>query len=170
MKSITMTVIGLCLLTHCTFAQENILKNGDFSKGKMGWKMKPGVRIREIPDPNNTINRFVEVSLDKSENQTLWTAFDIKSKTKAVKVGLRVKPGAGYASAIPDSNQLTVRITRPNKGSTFTGWKIDANKGDWQNFDWDFSSFEGERDFTFSIEFHPGTGTVWLDDVVITEI
>jgi len=168
-KVTAIAVIGLCLIAPRLFAQENTIKNGDFSRGKMGWNMEPGVRIREYPEPTNPTNRLVEVTLDKKDNRSLSSKFDIKSKTTALKIKLRIKPASNFASAIPDSNQVTVRITRPNKGSTFTGWKIPAGN-EWQNFDWDFSAFEGERNFVFSLEFHPGTGSVLLDDIIITEL
>ena len=169
MKTFIAAAVGLCLLTHGALADDNAIKNGDFTKGKMGWKMEPGIRVIDVPEEANQVNRVVEVTVDKKTARTISLRFDIKSKTKALKIQLRLKPGSDFVSATPEGDQLTFRVTRPDGGSTFSGRKIER-KEEWQELTWDFSSFERARNFTFSVEFHPGTGTIQMDDVVIKEM
>jgi hypothetical protein len=168
MKSWAYALIGLFLLAASATAEDNILKNGSFNKGRMNWDMGPGMRVIDIPDGAGHSNKVLEVELDKNKLRVLSVNLDTKSKTKALVIAFRIKPQPGYVSAVPEGHQLTVRMHRPG-GSTFSSRAI-APTGDWQDVKWNFSDLKNTRGFTFSIEIHPGAGTVLLDDVVIQEL
>lgn len=163
----TMTLL-LAFTLSAPAGDDNAAKNGDFEKGKMGWKTEPGVHVIDITDAGKPA-KVLETELDKNDTRKLSTRIDIKSKTKALLVSFRMKPGPNFKSATPDGDQFTLRMERPHGGSTFSGRKIKPGN-EWQNYTWDFSTFEGARTFTFSIEFHAGEGALWVDDVVVKEL
>lgn len=168
MKSWAFALVGLLLLASAATAEDNILKNGSFNKGRMNWDMGPGMRVIDIPDGVGPSNKVLEVELDKNKIRVLSVKLDTKSKTKALVIAFRIKPQPGYVSTMPEGHQLTVRMHRPG-GSTFSSRAMESTGG-WQDVKWNFADLKNARDFTFSIEIHPGAGTVLLDDVVIQEL
>ena len=168
MKMSLLAVASLLAVTCVAAAQENAIKNGDFEKGKMGWRMEPGIHVIDAPDATGTSNKVLEVEVDKNDTKSISTRLDIKSKTKALVITFRVMPRPGFKSVSPEGNQVTVRMARTG-GATFCGWNIGPN-GQWKDIKWDFSSFQGSRSFTFVMEFHTGEGKIWIDNIVVQEL
>ena len=147
---------------------DNMVKNGDFEKGKMGWKTEPGVHVIDITDAGKA-NKVLEVELDKNSKKMASTRVNLKSKTKALTLTLRVKPSPGFKSATPDGTQLTIRFKRADGSHSFWEKKV-TSKDEWQEIKWDYSDLKGSAALVFSIEFHPGEGVLWVDDVVAKEM
>jgi hypothetical protein len=161
-------VIGSFLVLACAAqAGESAIRNGDFSKGKIGWNVERTMRVISVAEADGSSNKVMLVMLDGNATRTLSARFDIKSKTKVLHITFRVKPCPGYKSATPDGNQMTLRFVGPSS-TTFTSRRL-APKDEWQNFDFDIWQFAKSRTFTFNIEFHPATGELWVDDVVAAE-
>lgn len=145
---------------------DNCLKNGDFEKGKSGWVMEPGVRVVEQEEPGRGMNNVVEAQLHKTRNRELTTRIQPKSKTKALIISMRVKAGDDFESATPSADQMTLRMERSDRSATFTSRKIEKKEG-WQDVTWTFSEIRGSTALKFLVIFHPGQGSVFLDDVVV---
>jgi hypothetical protein len=168
MKMWVCAIVGVLVASTAFAADDNILKNGNFNKGRMNWDLDSGMRVIDVAGAAGESNKVLDVELDKNKVRTLAAKVDIKSKTKALLIAFRVKPEPGFRSATPEVDQVTIRMARRG-GSTFSGRAIKPS-GEWQEIKWDYSPPENTRDFTFSIEFHPGAGTIWVDDVVIQEL
>ena len=53
-------------------------------------------------------------------------------------------------------------------GSTYWARSIEAD-GEWKNIDWNLAFLRGGKSLILSLEFHPGDGTIYLDDTIVTE-
>jgi hypothetical protein len=146
-------------------AGENLLKNGDFSKGKMGWDMEPGVRVTQQVEGGVT-NQLVEVDLHKSRTLSLSTRIQPKSRAKTLMMTARAKPSSDFASASPGGSQLTFRLERADKSTVSWNLKIKPIP-EWQNFSLSCPGIQGGQPLKFFIMVHPGEGSVFLDDVVV---
>ena len=70
MKILICTMAFLLAFTLSAPADnDNAVRNGDFEKGKMGWKTKPGVHVIDITDAGKP-TKVLEAELDKNNKKT----------------------------------------------------------------------------------------------------
>ncbi|MFH0980517.1 MAG: hypothetical protein V2A79_03135 [Planctomycetota bacterium] len=167
---VVLFVLILCASRLAMAEDESILKNGDFEKGKMGWKMEPGIRVVDEPGaaPGQPANQVLEAEAHKSRTRKMQAQLNVSTKAKALIFSMRVKASPSFRSATPSADQLTLRLERPDRSATFTSRRIATNDV-WQTIDWNYTQLEGARRLDFSIEFHPGDGSVYVDDAVMKE-
>lgn len=107
MKRILFILIGSFLLTGLTWG-ENLLVNGDFSKGSKGWKFKN----KQGAGQGYATNGMVVLSLGKEDGE------------QKIYQDLTVKPGATY--------QLKASFKTEGKPSLYVFFYIAKEEGKWE--------------------------------------
>lgn len=159
-------LLAAALLAMPARAEDDGVKNGDFEKGKFGWDSTPGVRVVNAPVPERPLNRALEFNLLKNEKRRVWQRIAVPHNCNLMKVSLKMKAGPGYKAAAPPAEQYTMRYERRD-GSGVLSTRIVEKKPEWTEVTWDMTDFSGSQSIVFSIEIHPGEGSVLIDDVKI---
>ena len=172
--ALAVLVLFMALSSRAALVAENLLKNGDFEKGRMSWSMEPGLRVVPIAEalpqaPDPARGQVLAVDLHKSNRLTLSDRIRIDRKTRALVIRMKVRPGPGFAPLAADVPQFTLRMEYSSGGAIFVAKTIDP-KGDWQDVKWDFPDLRNNQQFKFVVEFHPGAGIFLVDDILIEEI
>ena len=172
--ALAVVVMLMALSSRAALVAENLLKNGDFEKGRMSWSMEPGLRVVPIAEvlpqaPDPARGQVLAVDLHKSNRLTLSDRIRIDRKTRALVIRMKVRPGPGFNPLAADVPQFTLRMEYSSGGAIFVAKTIDP-KGDWQDVKWDFPDLRNNQQFKFLVEFHPGAGVFLVDDILIEEI
>ncbi|QYY36937.1 hypothetical protein [Ruficoccus sp. ZRK36] len=152
---------ALCLLFVFTFgfagalhAGDDLLRNGDFSRGLSGWKGD-----RKIAEDGD--NKYVVVRLNSKDTQKFeQDDLDVKN-VRAVEVKLRFRVSDDYSG-----RGFILRFSYAG-GSTYT----NVDKGlstEWKSIGWTFENSRGLDEITFSVEVLPGDGSIEFDDFSVT--
>jgi hypothetical protein len=164
-------IVGGLLHTLAAEDEVNAIKNGDFEKGSTSWELGTGVRVitvqEKAEDGSIKTNKVCEIPLRKDHDNRIITSVAMAKKTKELSVSLRVKPSENFESALPDGDQMSLRLyySKGSKGSSFIACKIKPN-GQWQNITRTFQC-SVLQDVSLRIDILPGSGRVWVDDVVV---
>lgn len=144
----------LILATLCAVSlhANDVLRNGDFSRGTGSWKGD-----RRVVTEGEA--KYLQVDLDRRKHKEFsQDKLSVKGADRVV-LTFRYRTSEDYES----SKGITLRFLRPNAGSTYRDLKITASP-DWKTHTWDFSRIRGADELTFLIEVHEGKGSIMFDD------
>ncbi len=132
---------------------KNLIKNGDFSRGKSSWKSK--LKLKEIKDKNN---KYLEITVPKRK-KTLQLAqkISLSKKTVALKISLKVKSDT--------VKKMRIRLAH-KKGSNSVEKKITQ---EWTTVEW---TYKNPADYRLELKlvFEKGAGKVYIDDLKVLQI
>ncbi len=128
-----------------------LLKNGDISRGSSGWKGDR--KIISIAD-----NKLIEVKVSNKSIRS-FTQEEIKCKgLKDVTLIFRYRASKDY-----NGRGMTVRFRKENYGTIYSSSKI-VNDGNWHDYKWEFDQIKDSKKLDLIIEIKEGAGTVYFDD------
>jgi hypothetical protein len=136
-----------------------LLKNGGFNDGKRRWDTDKGMRVIEEED-----NQFLAIELDNNKDRYLRQRFKRDAEAGGIILSTRIKAESDEPG---DTLSYTLRFSYVG-GSTYWARSIEAD-GEWKNIDWNLAFLRGGKSLILSLEFHPGDGTIYLDDTIVTE-
>lgn len=168
------TIAALIGLGACSLAAENALTNGDFERKKIGWDTDTGMRVIGVTEKlvlpgQPTSNRMLQAEIHKSRTRILQQDFRVKKTTKALRILFRIKASDDYECAAPSAGHYIIRCRRADGSSTYTPRTLDKT-GEWENVEWTFTEVGNSRRFQFSLEFKPGKGSIFVDDISVCEL
>jgi len=148
---------------------EDLLANGDFEQGLEGWQRlkPPGGTIEVVPGPRGGCARLS--SSDRSGSTYLTQAVDPERiRGKRVRLRARMKAEGVTIGTYPYSQAKVTLVWRDGQGehNPEVGFLYTF---DWRNVDVVWPIGEDCTAATLSLGMHTTTGTVWFDDVVLTE-
>lgn len=151
---------------------ENLIKNGDFSRGKSNWKGDGRVEINK-----ESKNKFISLKLIKKRRKKIsqkfrvekFNSWTIKLKIKAVDVDIIPIERRVYTGVV------TLEIARDD-GSIPSGWRPNIPlDGKWHDIAIKITNFHlREKDKSYKTKYlnfilvmHEGSGSIKIDDVSI---
>ncbi len=133
---------------------KNLIKNGDFSRGKSSWKSK--LKLKQIKDHDN---KYLEITVPKTrELLKLEQKISLSKKTVALKISAKVKSDTVKAMA------LTLYTSKTRRG-----WCLKKITPKWATVEWNYKNLSDSR-LEFKIWFEKGIGKVYIDDVKILQV
>lgn len=165
--------IGLTLLSPA-FGADDPVKNGDFSAGLANWsaagraKAKGQVSVvEETPG-----NKALQIQLDGSEKIVVEQDMRVPKAFEKLTVTIRAKASADFQSEGEHANSVVVRVDAANLGNRWQyTWRSHVVKpgGEWVTFTSDLSAATNGRAIKLELSVEKGKGTLWIDDVVVTQ-
>lgn len=163
---------------------ENLLDNGDFSKGRAGWEtdgkvveLTPDGKAGAEPDPfavNAPVaaaaNKVLVVKLEKSKSREIAHEFKVPHDAQGVKLKFRVMPDEEFDSKANAVGALTIKFMRTDGSSIFYSIPVQAKPNEWKEFAIKCGELGKATDLTLRIEIKPGKGTLTFDDFVLEAI
>ncbi len=147
---ILVLAFGLCGLLR---ADDELLRNGDFSRGTSGWK---GDRNIEEDDKGN---KYMLIEADDDEEQVFMQEdLDTKDLT-AFLLTFRCRPSEDYVG-----KGLAIRFSHPS-GMYYEFKILLKNQGEWDTIKGRFREMRTSDEVTLEIHVLPGEGTVMFDDI-----
>jgi hypothetical protein len=158
---------------------ENLVANSGFDEGKRKWRLEPGMKIVDDPDPApddtepdasgrqrpSRRNKVVRIPLSEKDTTTIAQGLNVKVLPRKVKIRFRIRFGE-------DAPGRTIRckekFTRKRNTATISH-RIKISR-EWQLVDLVTTGWWDEKTSNFEIEFPKSQGTVWLDDITVTPI
>jgi len=154
MKRLSGLIVLLLLFSVASgFAQESLLKNGDFEKGTSDWKGK-----YKVVDEGDNMVACIDVDRRKE------LAFEQKVRTRKIKdlaLTFRYKTSTDY-----EGRGLVVRFSRPDGSSTFNTTDLAAST-EWKEYFWNFGEIREAKKMTLIITAKDGKGKIYFDDFVM---
>ena len=163
--------IGCLLVCTCSvLGKENVIRNGDFEKGKFKWKTDSRMRsVEEAGLETQAINKVLEVEIHKNKQKTVSQAISLRSNVRELDISFRIKSSNDYTNLNVLEDDFFMRCQQETSNLiqyTTRGGKLEK-KGKWEDVEWSLKPFNGTKPLIFSITFNPGHGKIWLDDVVV---
>ena len=142
----------------------NVIGNGDFTKGKVGWETKGRiVKLKEGKEASEG-NPTLMIELDKKKEESFHCVFDVPRGTKSVKVRFKILTSQDFE--VQESQPL---ITTLNAGTAqYDGLIRRQELGkstEWQEKRASVSAIATER-VGLVVSLRPGKGKVYFDDFV----
>lgn len=177
-KILSVAFVLLCF-THLNFgsdktdkeeSQPNLIKNGDFSKGKRGWGTTG--KVKKIGEGDKK-NKAMEIELHDKRLQYLRVPIELDGREhrglKSITVKFKVKKGKDeYKSDNELTGALKLRMIRPDGSSKFREINPHfSEEMEWATMEMSHQ-LKGEKSMVFAIEVFPGKGKLYFDDFVAT--
>ncbi|MBN1673037.1 MAG: hypothetical protein JXR37_18470 [Kiritimatiellae bacterium] len=170
--------IGCCAAASAADAPENLVDNGDFSKGKFKWKGDARAATLDASKESPAGNPCLSVVLDKKDSSFVSQKIRIPREATTLKVDLRLrfeedpKAKGGFAPGM-----ITLRLAETEKiddkaenSNRIKGPKCNVvvdEKGVWQPVAWEVAVPEPKNIKLFVIECQYGRAILHIDDVVV---
>ncbi len=139
----------------------NLLKNGDFSKGKTAWDMDRGV---EVAETEGRPALKIKLSPDRvvRVTQKLGAGVPRDARQFQALVQVRLSPETRL-----DKPEVTLRFGSSVQTAAALPRKVRSG-GAWHEIKWTRTAdFQGISPLMFGIEAGPGEGEIWVDDVYL---
>jgi hypothetical protein len=150
---------ALCILFVLTFglsgvlrADDEFLRNGDFSRGTSGWKGD-----RKIQEEDG--NKYMYVEADDDEEQVVRQEKLDGKNLEALVIRFRYRASEDYTG-----RGVAVRFVRPS-GSYFQARLKVKPGGDWESVRGRFRELSKMDEFTLELVVLPGEGGIAFDDI-----
>lgn len=157
------TCLGYLILSLSSWAEVNLLNNGNFSQDKSGWQTRGQI----VTLTQGGINRVLEIKLNPKEKQVISTKIRIGEKTQAVVFSLKIKLLPGFMAQTREIEALQFGVKEEDGSGSFSGNNLKSVE-EWQEFSYEFDQLNG-RNLELQIIISPGVGSVYLDDIGIVE-
>jgi hypothetical protein len=159
-------------------AEGNLIRNGDFSKGKSGWDGDGSVQEIEGYEGGKALR----VKLSRSDVKYLTTNLEKTSKFSALNIKFKAKTSEDFErnkglekldrdgnthQMIPDGSAFSIELV----GSGYFIYKPFKLKelNEWQDFSVTIpNTARGDAGLRFNFFVPPGRGELYFDDIVIT--
>lgn len=145
-----LTIIVLLLATGTLHANE-LLRNGDFTRGTVSWKGD-----RKVVDEDE--NKYAVIDLDQKKAKALIQEKLNTKNVRDITLSFRYRTSENY-----DGGGITLRYVREKGGSTFRTIRLQPTK-EWKTYQWDFNNSKQSDELTLRIEVLRGTGSIQFDD------
>lgn len=165
MRNILLTL--LCFICFSPLAEDskNILKNGDFSRGKTSWK---GENISKEKDPDKKSNIVILLEKNTSKksgnNARIGQAVKFPRKKLTVKVSIKAR--------IESKGKTKLTLAFPEKSHGRGGKQVkltELSGAKWQDFSviYKLDNTNGKAKYLF-IRTDAGNPAIFLDDIIMT--
>lgn len=139
----------------------NLLKNGDFAKGKVAWDMDRGAEVEEMEG-----GRALKIKLSPDRavrvTQRLGAGVPRDARQFQALVQVRLSPETRL-----DKPEVTLRFGSSMETAAALPRKVRSG-GAWYEIKWTRTAdFQGISPLMFGIEAGPGEGEIWVDDVYL---
>lgn len=139
----------------------NLLKNGDFSKGKTAWDMDRGV---EVAETEGRPALKIKLSPDRVVRVTQKLGAGVPRDARQFQALVQVRPSPETRL---DKPEVTLRFGSSMETAAALPRKVRSG-GAWHEIKWTRTAdFQGISPLMFGIEAGPGEGEIWVDDVYL---
>jgi hypothetical protein len=150
---------ALCFLLALIFglsgvlrADDEFLRNGDFSRGSSGWKGD-----RKIQEEDG--NKYLYIEAHKDEEQVVRQEKINAKDLEALVIRFRYRASPDYSG-----RGVAVRFVRPS-GSSFQATLKVKPGGEWESVRGRFRGLRRMDEFTLELVVLPGEGGIAFDDI-----
>jgi len=150
MKHLIVSAAILLAASAC-FADENLLNNGDFSKGMVSWKGD----FKVVDEGDGPV---AAVSLDRRKPLELEQTVNV-SDLSAVRVTLRYKTTPDFKGS-----SMSIGFAFRDRSAHYLIHQVKPGET-WQTVSWTSNDLRGQKKATLRVEFKPGSGILYIDDV-----
>jgi hypothetical protein len=145
--------LGLAGTVH---ADDELLRNGDFSRGKSGWKGEGKVT------EDDKENKYIEIRVDAKDILDFYQEdLDVKN-VKDLVLTFRYKTSADYSG-----RGFQLEFVRPTGGFTYRTVSIQSTP-EWKSYTWNFARTKDSDELTLRIKILEGDGEIMFDDFSVT--
>jgi hypothetical protein len=157
MKNINCAILALAFPLLST-AGENLIKNGDFSKGSSRWKGDENIEF-ETPAEKNKICKII---VDEDDDIEFFQSISSTSKYKDLMLKFRVKKSDNYKG-----RGYQVRFIRSDGSYTYMTRPLPKNS-DWKDMEIKFSDLKKSSRIDLKFIIRSGdSGYLAFDDITV---
>lgn len=158
MKIITTAILAITL-PILSIAGENLIINGDFSKGSSRWKGDENIEF-ETPEEKNKI---CKIEVDEDDDIEFLQSISSTSKYKDLILKFKIKKSENYKG-----RGYQVRFIRSDGSYTYMNRDLPKNN-DWKDMEIKFSDLQKSSRIELKFIIRSGdSGYLAFDDIVVT--
>lgn len=158
MKTITYAILAIAF-PLASIASENLIINGDFSKGSSRWKGDENIEF-ETPDEKNKI---CKIEIDEDDDIEFYQSISSTSKYKDLTLKFKIKKSADYKG-----RGYQIRFIRNDGSYSYMTRKLPKNN-EWKDMEIKFSDLKKSSKIEVKFIVRSGeSGYLAFDDIVVT--
>ena len=164
MKKILLFLIGIIVFLNVNAAQDNFIKNGNFSKGKKFWLSSPAEKNAITVDNADFVS--------SGNSICLWHKNKVKRESY-ISQKVKLKPFCQYDLSfyLKTDNAGIGRVSIVENGSVLFAGETLRTRNKWQKYTIPFQTAGGgDIDILLRMSLRNGSGKIWFDDVQVSEI
>lgn len=148
---------------------DELLRNGDFEKGRSGWKGDGRVSEEEVESgEGKSQNKVMILEVKRREDEEVYQEVRTR-KLREIHVKGRYRVSEDY-----DGLGIMMKFKRPDGSYTYHTYeptKKARSKGQWQELSWSFKEIRNASELKFYLVSKQGdSGKVYFDNFSVTEV